>query len=86
MKLMYMDERLAHPKDAPASKTTALTAVLIDPSNHLTFRNKFYGSLYRILEIPDNTMQMAPEIHAMNLFQEGSDQQRIDFSKWSQTF
>lgn len=76
---LFMDERFAHPKEPISLQATSLSCALIDPAKHHTFRKSFYELLAEVLDPPENTVAQLPAIHAMDLFPEGDDDQRIAF-------
>lgn len=78
-RLMFMDERFAHPKDAKASQVTALTALIVDADHHRAFCDRFYALLRRVIQSEDNVVPAMPEIHGHTLLPACDDETRSLF-------
>jgi len=81
IRLMFMDERLAHRKERAALRATALTCLLVDQAEHSRLRDRFYALVRDAISLEPNVIPPPPEIHGMNLFPESSDGQRLAFLK-----
>lgn len=79
MRLMFMDERFAHPRDHDDAKATSLTALIVDPERHSDTRASYYALLLGAIPREPGVWPNLPDVHAMNLFPDATDEVRLDF-------
>lgn len=77
LKLLFMDERFAHKNEDKTVQATSLTCLLVDMNDHVNFRDRYYALLRGILCDDSNVVPQLPIIHAMDLFPDRDDADRL---------